>query len=214
MADDEEVYSAHGAGKWDINTNRYVPIGGGSRSRLAMGTKGIRPYGGFSGIDEKDANKPESMGGLYARLQGGSRISAQDSAFISARNQVEKDASEPPLETSEAEAPAVEPPMEAAPEEVDPENLLTSEHSVSEQPAEEVNPGLEMAPGQPAVKDQRPREIPESAITSEHSVSAQPAEEVNPEPKTATGRLAVKARPPREVPEEIPDQEFMARYEL
>lgn len=178
MADDEEVYSARGAGKWDINTNRYVPIGGGSRSRLAMGTKGIRPYGGFSGIDERDANKPESMGGLYARLQGGSRISAQDSAFISARNQVEKGASEPPLETPEAEAPAVEPPME----------------TVSEQPPEEVNP--------------------ENLLTSDHSVTEQPPEEVNPEPETATGRLAVKARPPREVPEEIPDQEFMARYEL
>ena len=64
MAEDEEIYSAYGAGKWDINTNRYVPIGGGSRSRLAMDTRGIRPYRGFSGVDTTGDKPPDSMGTL------------------------------------------------------------------------------------------------------------------------------------------------------
>jgi len=42
-----------GGGKWDIHTTRYVPIYGGSRSRLPVyDDPEYRRYPGFVGIDE------------------------------------------------------------------------------------------------------------------------------------------------------------------
>lgn len=49
----EKVHDLSGAGKWDINTTRYVPIYGGSRSRLPLADDPeYRRYVGYVGMDE------------------------------------------------------------------------------------------------------------------------------------------------------------------
>ena len=41
------------AGLWDLNTSRYVPVSGGSRSRLPVrDDEDLRRYYGYVGIDE------------------------------------------------------------------------------------------------------------------------------------------------------------------
>lgn len=60
-----------GAGAWDINTTRYVPVSGGSRSRLPVRDNGGRRYHGFVGIDEVLTEKIGTMAALYGRLGGG-----------------------------------------------------------------------------------------------------------------------------------------------
>lgn len=82
MADDNKFYGAYGAGKWDIGTSRYIPVGGGSRSRLEVNSEGIRPYRGFAGIDRQGEKRFDAIGELYSKLGGGARISAQDKAFL------------------------------------------------------------------------------------------------------------------------------------
>ena len=82
MDDDELENSAHGAGKWDIGTSRYIPIGGGSRSRVEEHAGSIRPYLGFAGLYRKGEEKFDSIKGLYSKIGGGSRITAQDRAYV------------------------------------------------------------------------------------------------------------------------------------
>lgn len=60
-----------GAGRWEINSTRYVPMAGGSRSRLPIASNGIRRYYGFVGIDEKLTESVHTMAALYHRLGGG-----------------------------------------------------------------------------------------------------------------------------------------------
>lgn len=49
----EQERDSGGAGKWDIHTTRYAPMGGGSRSRLPIyDDPEYRRYPGFVGIDE------------------------------------------------------------------------------------------------------------------------------------------------------------------
>ena len=49
----EKVHDLSGAGKWDINTTRYVPIYGGSRSRLPIADDPeYRRYTAYVGMDE------------------------------------------------------------------------------------------------------------------------------------------------------------------
>ena len=59
------------AGQWELRTGRYVPEGGGSRSRLSYDSNGIPRYHGFVGIDEALAESIGTMSALYARLGGG-----------------------------------------------------------------------------------------------------------------------------------------------
>lgn len=84
MADDLEYYGAHGIGNWDKKTKRYVPIGGGSRSRLELEIKGLRPYRGFSGVDSLDKVKIDSINSLYAKLDQRLHKFAQSNAYLSA----------------------------------------------------------------------------------------------------------------------------------
>lgn len=82
MDDDEQTYSAYGAGKWDIGTTRYIPIGGGSLSRVKAKSGSIRPYRGFAEIYRQGEEQFDSIKGLYSKIGGGSRITAQDKAFV------------------------------------------------------------------------------------------------------------------------------------
>ena len=99
MAKDQPIFGAHGVGKWDVSTNRYIPFSGGSRSRLPMGTKGIRPYRGFSGVDQRAEEEIDNIGTLYTRLKGGSRIASQDAAFVEVKIEEE----ETPAESTDLE---------------------------------------------------------------------------------------------------------------
>lgn len=48
-----KTHDTSGAGKWDIHTTRYVPVGGGARSMLPVyDDPDYRRYHGFVGIDE------------------------------------------------------------------------------------------------------------------------------------------------------------------
>ena len=82
MADDEDTTGSGGGGKWDVNTNRYIPMGGGSRSKLPLKIKGIRPYQGFTGIDRPEERKLDTVEDLILEMGGGSRISAQDESYL------------------------------------------------------------------------------------------------------------------------------------
>lgn len=84
MADGEQTYSARRIGGWDTETKRYVPMGGGSRSRLELTIKGLRPYRGFSGVDSLDKVKIDSIATLYAKLDQGLQRIAQSNAYLSA----------------------------------------------------------------------------------------------------------------------------------
>jgi hypothetical protein len=67
----EKVHDAQGAGKWDINTTRYVPIYGGSRSRLPVADDPeYRRYHGFVGIDEHLTEAIYRIATLYHYLGG------------------------------------------------------------------------------------------------------------------------------------------------
>lgn len=67
----DPIKDLRGAGQWELNTTRYVPVSGGSRSRLPIGHNGIRRYHGFVGIDEALTEKISTMAALYSRLGGG-----------------------------------------------------------------------------------------------------------------------------------------------
>ncbi|HKI99848.1 MAG TPA: hypothetical protein VKB51_15340 [bacterium] len=67
----EKVYDITGAGKWDINTTRYVPLYGGSRSRLPVADDPeYRRYVGFVGMDEHLTPDIYRLSQLYAHLGG------------------------------------------------------------------------------------------------------------------------------------------------
>ena len=70
----ERVHDTSGAGKWDINTTRYVPIYGGSRSRLPIADDpDYRRYPGFVGMDEHLTESIFRLSQLY-NLMGGKPI--------------------------------------------------------------------------------------------------------------------------------------------
>lgn len=62
-----------GVGRWEAKTGRYVPVGGGSRSRLSIADSDepSRRYPGFVGMDEKLTDSIRTMADLYAHLGGG-----------------------------------------------------------------------------------------------------------------------------------------------
>ena len=67
----EKVHDTQGAGKWDINTTRYVPIYGGSRSRLPVADDPEYPrYHGYVGIDEYLTESIYRISQLYDYMGG------------------------------------------------------------------------------------------------------------------------------------------------
>lgn len=67
----EKVRDFAGAGKWDINTTRYVPISGGSRSRLPIADDPhIRRYPALVGIDEHLTPDIFRLAQLYQYIGG------------------------------------------------------------------------------------------------------------------------------------------------
>ena len=75
---------AKGQGQWDANTLRYIPMFGGSRSRLPIGNGDIPRYHGFVGIDESLTPTIHTMATLYHHLGGGVYIpEGQPGVFIS-----------------------------------------------------------------------------------------------------------------------------------
>lgn len=67
----EKVPDKPGAGKWDINTTRYIPVYGGSRSRLPLeDDPDYRRYPGFVGMDEHLTPDIYRITHLYAYLGG------------------------------------------------------------------------------------------------------------------------------------------------
>ncbi len=63
--------SVRGAGSWDRTTLRYMPLTGGSRSRLPLlNDPDIRRYHGFVGVDEHLTAEMDSLRSLYSFLGG------------------------------------------------------------------------------------------------------------------------------------------------
>jgi hypothetical protein len=81
----EHVHDLSGAGKWDINTTRYVPIYGGSRSRLPVyDDPEYRRYPGFVGIDEFLTEKIFQLPVLYQYIGGKPVIPGGDAGKFTA----------------------------------------------------------------------------------------------------------------------------------
>jgi len=67
----EKARDLAGAGKWDITTTRYVPVSGGSRSRLPIADDPeYRRYAGYVGMDESLTAEIYRMSQLYHYLGG------------------------------------------------------------------------------------------------------------------------------------------------
>jgi hypothetical protein len=67
----EKVLDRHGIGKWDLQTTRYIPHNGGSRSRLPVADDpDYRRYAGFVGIDEHLTPSIYMIAQLYAHIGG------------------------------------------------------------------------------------------------------------------------------------------------
>ena len=67
----DATYDKRGAGHWDRDTTRYVPWGGGSRSRIPIiDVQSVPRYYGFIGIDERLSEEINSLPKLYHWLQG------------------------------------------------------------------------------------------------------------------------------------------------
>ena len=78
-------FDDRGGGRWEVNTTRYVPMNGGSRSRLPIrhpGYEDIRRYYGAVGMSEGLAEKISTMAELYRYLGGGIMVTAQTEAYI------------------------------------------------------------------------------------------------------------------------------------
>lgn len=67
----DRVLDTKGLGKWDIGTTRYIPVSGGSRSRLPVhDDPAYRRYYGFVGISEDLTPDIFTLPALYAYLGG------------------------------------------------------------------------------------------------------------------------------------------------
>jgi len=61
-----------GVGMFEATTGRYVPLTGGSYSRLSIvDDPAIRRYWGFVGVDESKTADMKSVADLYKYLSGG-----------------------------------------------------------------------------------------------------------------------------------------------
>lgn len=64
-------YDLKGSGRWVVNSRRYFPKGGGSRSRLSIvDDPEIPRYHGFVGIDGHLTDSIDSLAKLYRHLGG------------------------------------------------------------------------------------------------------------------------------------------------
>ncbi len=80
----EAVREIRNAGRWELRTTRYVPVSGGSLSRLSIGFPEIRRYYGFVGIDERLTEKIATIADLYTHLGGRFEIpEGQEGNFVS-----------------------------------------------------------------------------------------------------------------------------------
>ena len=60
-----------GAGKWDLGTTRYIPVQGGSRSRLPLvDDPDYHRYPGYVGVDERLSETLYTIPALYTYLGG------------------------------------------------------------------------------------------------------------------------------------------------
>lgn len=65
------VPDVRGAGKWDAGTGRYIPVSGGSRTRVPLTDDEHTPrYVGNVGLDAKLTGGIGSMSKLYSQLGG------------------------------------------------------------------------------------------------------------------------------------------------
>ena len=74
-----------GLGTWDSGTTRYVPVSGGSRSRLPViynTYEDIRRYYGGVGMSEGLTESIGTMANLYRHIGGGILVSPQTAAYI------------------------------------------------------------------------------------------------------------------------------------
>jgi hypothetical protein len=67
----ERTDDAKGMGKRDVHTGRYIPVGGGSRTRLPVtDDPRISRYEGNVGLDSCLSEEIHTMAALYAELGG------------------------------------------------------------------------------------------------------------------------------------------------
>lgn len=78
----ESSADARGAGRWEMGTTRYVPLGGGSRSRLPIGYGDVRRYYGFVGMDEKLTPDLSTIAALYSYLGGSVVLTTETASYI------------------------------------------------------------------------------------------------------------------------------------
>lgn len=81
----ERIHDQRGAGKWDLGSTRYIPIGGGSRSRLPMQDDPEYPrYYGFVGVDDRLSESLYTISGLYGYLGGAPSVPAGEEGGFTA----------------------------------------------------------------------------------------------------------------------------------
>jgi hypothetical protein len=131
-----------GSGKTDSGTGRYIPIGGGSRSRIPVSDdKRISRYAGNLGIDAGLSGKIDTLAALYAQLDSKTKralgsdfpesVGRPDLAVLaSADNAADAAAGEglaeaEPLDEAQAASSVLEIP-EAEPEEAAPRRKLVT----------------------------------------------------------------------------------------
>lgn len=79
------AFDERGGGRWEVNTTRYLPVNGGSRSRLPLkypGFEDIRRYYGGIGMSEGLTENIRTMADLYKYLGGGIMVTPQTESYI------------------------------------------------------------------------------------------------------------------------------------
>lgn len=80
----EAAKDNRGAGRWELTTTRYIPVSGGSRSRLPIGFPEVRRYYGFVGVDERLSERMSTISALYTHLGGRYQIpEGQEGSYMS-----------------------------------------------------------------------------------------------------------------------------------
>ena len=70
----EDPQDTSGAGGRHRESGRYIPVTGGSRSRLPIRTGKTPRYYGFVGIDEHLTESISTMAALYSKIGGRAQI--------------------------------------------------------------------------------------------------------------------------------------------
>ncbi|HEX7926878.1 MAG TPA: hypothetical protein VF678_04740 [bacterium] len=82
-----------GSGKWDAGTGRYIPVGGGSRSRVPIRDDADIPrYTGMMGIDPEQSSGIQTLGALYSHMGGNAIVQSgkMQAQIIERRIQIPK----------------------------------------------------------------------------------------------------------------------------